>query len=97
MIIDEIMLGLKFRERENNKDRAEMILKGMSNNNLTLFIIKKILEKNIDVISNRKENGCSNARPQKTNTFIYSYSVNLAKIPRYWREKRKHDYYYYYN
>ena len=25
MIIDEIMLGLKFRERENNKDRAEMI------------------------------------------------------------------------
>ena len=75
-----------------------MILKAMSNNDVTLFIMKKkILEKNIVVLSNRKENGCSDARPQKNNTFIYSYSVNLAKIPRFWREKRKHDYYYYYN
>ena len=34
------MLGLKFQERKNNKDRAEMILKVMSNNDVTLFIVR---------------------------------------------------------
>ena len=69
------MLDLKFQGRENNKDRAEIIFKVMSNNDLTLFIIKKIMEKNIVVISNRKENGCSDARPQKNNTFIHILSI----------------------
>ena len=41
------MLGLKFRERENINGRAEMKLKALFNNDLTLFITKKKFWKRI--------------------------------------------------
>lgn len=70
----------------------------MSNNDINFLHYKKNSGKEYrrDIEQNRKWL-FGRYRPQKNNTFIYSYSVNLAKIPRYWREKRKHDYYYYYN